>query len=338
MPKPKKIAKKPKVTVKKPSKPVVKKTPKVVPAAPDKPRMLKKPTYKSFRPHKRIASTKPKLSSAFQILRKTLSGIRTNWKLFGGITAIYVILTLMLVRGFASNVDLAGTKAALNEIYNGQIGTAGLSLTLFGSLLSSGNGAASSVGSVYQSMLLVIISLATIWGLRQVSAGNKPRIRDAFYKGLYPIVPLILVLLVIGLQLIPMAVAGWLYSAVIVGGVAGTLIEKILWILLVILAILLSLYMISSSLFALYIVTLPDMEPMQALRSARQLAVHRRWTILRKIVFLPFILFVIAALIMLPTIILLPFIAEWIFLVLSLFGWIVTLCYIYNLYKELLNE
>jgi hypothetical protein len=187
-------------------------------------------------------------------------------------------------------------------------------------------------------MLLVIISLATIWGLRQVSAGNKPRIRDAFYKGLYPIVPLILVLLVIGLQLIPMAVAGWLYSAVIVGGVAGTLIEKILWILLVILAILLSLYMISSSLFALYIVTLPDMEPMQALRSARQLAVHRRWTILRKIVFLPFILFVIAALIMLPTIILLPFIAEWIFLVLSLFGWIVTLCYIYNLYKELLNE
>lgn len=338
MPKPKKIAKKPKTNAQKPSKPVVKKTPKVVPAAPDKPRMLKKPTYKSFRPHKRIASTKPKLSSAFQILRKTLSGIRTNWKLFGGITAIYVILTLMLVRGFASNVDLAGTKAALNEIYNGQIGTAGLSLTLFGSLLSSGNGAASSVGSVYQSMLLVIISLATIWGLRQVSAGNKPRIRDAFYKGLYPIVPLILVLLVIGLQLIPMAVAGWLYSAVIVGGVAGTLIEKILWILLVILAILLSLYMISSSLFALYIVTLPDMEPMQALRSARQLAVHRRWTILRKIVFLPFILFVIAALIMLPTIILLPFIAEWIFLVLSLFGWIVTLCYIYNLYKELLNE
>lgn len=302
------------------------------------PRVLSKPTYNSFKLHKRIKSVQPKLPTGYQLLRKTLSEIKINWKLFGGITAIYAVLTLILVRGFSSSVDLQGIKEALPQIYNGHIGTAGIGLTLFGSLLTSSNSATTSEGNVYQSILLIIVSLATIWGLRQVTSGHKPRIRDTFYKGLYPLVPLVLVLLVIGLQLIPMAIGGWLYSVVVVGGIAGTMIEKILWILLIILLVLLSLYMISSSLFALFIVTLPDMEPMRSLRSARQLAMHRRWTILRKIVFLPFVLLLIAALIMLPIIIVLPFIAEWVYYVLSLFGWIVTLCYMYNLYRELLND
>ncbi len=45
----------------------------------------------------------------------------------------------------------------------------------------------------------------------------------------------------------------------------------------------LTLIYVKSSLFALYIVTLPDMTPMKALRSARELARYRRWTVLRKI-------------------------------------------------------
>jgi DNA-binding helix-hairpin-helix protein with protein kinase domain len=107
---------------------------------------------------------------------------------------------------------------------------------------------------------------------------------------------------------------------------------------LVFLLVLLSLYMVSSSLFALYIVALPDMTPMRALRSARQLALHRRWTILRKILFLPFSLLLLSGLIMLPFIVLVPAIAAWVFLILSLFGWIVALTYMYLLYRELLNE
>lgn len=305
----------------------------------DKPaRVLKKPTYKTFRLHKRIKASQPKLPSAVSLLLKTLVVLKQNWKLFAGITLIYAFLTLMLVRGFASSIDVEGVKEALPEIYNGQIGVAGTTLALFGSLLTAGNSASTSEGSVYQTILLVIVSLATIWGLRQVTIGEKPRIRDTFYKGLYPIVPLILVLLVIGLQLIPLAIGGWLYSVVVLGGIAGTFVEKILWIMLIFSLILLTLYMVSSSLFSLYIVSLPDMEPMQALRSARQLALHRRWTILRKVLFLPVTLLLLAGIIMIPFLIFLPFIAEWVFFVLSLFGWIVSISYFYTLYRELLHD
>ena len=72
---------------------------------------------------------------------------------------------------------------------------------------------------------------------------------------------------------------------------------------------LLSLYMICSSLFALYIVTLPNVTPMKALRSARQLVLHRRFLVLRKILFMPLALLVLGAIIMIPLIIFLTFAA-----------------------------
>jgi uncharacterized membrane protein YoaK (UPF0700 family) len=96
--------------------------------------------------------------------------------------------------------------------------------------------------------------------------------------------------------------------------------------------------MISSSLFALYIVTLPDMTPFKALRSARELVRHRRWTVLRKILFLPIILLVVAAIIMLPIIIWLTSLAQWVFFLLTMFALVAANAYMYTLYRELLNE
>ena len=96
--------------------------------------------------------------------------------------------------------------------------------------------------------------------------------------------------------------------------------------------------MISSSIFALYIVTLPDMTPLKALRSARQLVRHRRWTVLRKILFLPILLIVVAAIVMLPIIIWTPPLAQWIFFVLTMFAIAAVHAYAYALYRELLDE
>ena len=94
--------------------------------------------------------------------------------------------------------------------------------------------------------------------------------------------------------------------------------------------------MICSSLFALYIVTLPNVTPMKALRSARQLVLHRRFLVLRKILFMPLALLVLGAIIMIPLIIFLTFAAEWIFFLLSMFVLTVVHAYMYTLYRELL--
>jgi hypothetical protein len=96
--------------------------------------------------------------------------------------------------------------------------------------------------------------------------------------------------------------------------------------------------MLASSLFALYIVTLPGMTPIRALRSARGLVRYRRWTVIRKILWLPLLLLLVAAVIMLPIIIWLTAVAQWVFFILSMFALLAVHSYMYALYRELLNE
>ncbi|HTB49059.1 MAG TPA: hypothetical protein VK712_03175, partial [Verrucomicrobiae bacterium] len=160
----------------------------------------------------------------------------------------------------------------------------------------------------------------------------------AYYRGMYPLIPFILVLIVVGLQLIPFLIGSALYSLIVTNGIATNLPEKLVCALIFALFALWSLYMISSSLFALYIVTLPDMTPRKALRSARELVRHRRWTALRKILCLPIILLLAAAIIMLPIIIWLTPLAQWIFFILTMFAVVAVHAYMYTLYRELLRE
>jgi len=180
------------------------------------------------------------------------------------------------------------------------------------------------------------MSLVIIWALRQVLAGHAIRARDAFYKGTYPLIQFILVLLVIGLQLVPMLLGSWLYGAIINNGIAYTSFEKLIWLIVLILSVLISLYLISSSIFALYIVTLPDMTPLKALRSAKKLVKNRRWLALRKVLFLPLAILLLGAVVMIPLILILTAMAEWIFFALSLVTLLVAHSYMYSLYRELL--
>lgn len=299
-------------------------------------RRLKQPSYKSFRLSKRIRHPTVRLAGSFRLLREALGLIRQHWRLFITITLIYGLSTIILVRGLGPGLNLGELKATLKDGFNGQYGNLAAGAVLFSYLVGSAGSSASADGSVYQTVLTIIVSLATIWTLRQVLAGNKIQARDGFYRGTYPLVPFILVLLVIGLQLVPLVASSWLYSVIISNGIAVTAIEKATWFILFFLLSLFSLYMISSSVFALYIVTLPDMTPMKALRSARQLVRYRRWAVLRKILFLPLALLMLGATIMIPLVLLVTPVAEWIFFFLSMFVLLIVHAYMYMLYRELL--
>ncbi len=301
-----------------------------------RPRRLKKSEYRTLRLSKHIKPVQPKLPGAWHLLWQSLLMLKRHWKLFGTITVIYGLLTYVLVKGVGGGTDLSEIKSAFQSVVSGKLASLATGAVLYGYLLGSAGSSTSEIGSLYQSLLIILVSLAVIWSLRQVTARKEIRARDAFYKSMAPLVPFILVMCVIGIQLLPLMAGSWLYATVMGNGIAVTLLEKMLWGTLFFLLALLSLYMITSSLFALYIVTLPDMTPMQALRSARQLVLHRRWTVLRKIIFLPIILLVISAVVMIPLIILLTSAAPWIFLLFSMFVLIVIHSYIYSLYRELL--
>jgi len=301
-----------------------------------KSRKIKQTPYRTFRLSKRIKHPGKKLPSSLQLLRISIKHLLSHPKLYFGIILVYFALTLVLVKGFGISSGLPELKDTLQEAFSGATGQLASSAALFGFLLTSAGSQASEVASTYQSILLIIISLALIWTLRQTHADNEISLKDSFYKGMYPLVPFVLVLLVIGLQLIPLLIGNGLYTIVTQNGIAVTGFEQTLWLLIFFLFALLSLYMVSSSIFALYIVTLPNITPMQALRSARELVRYRRWTVMRKVFIMPIMLVLIAALIMVPLLIFVTPIAEWVFFAMTMSAVAVVHSYMYTLYRELL--
>lgn len=320
---------------------MVKKSGKAVPKAKTKartkPRRVKSPEYKSLRLQKRIKHP-VKLPSVWALSKTAWRTLWSNKGLFAGITLIYGLLNLVLAQSLSGSTDITTLKEALDALSSGHFAALGSGLSIFAVLVGSAGKSTSATGGAYQLFLGLTASLAVIWALRQAIAGTKVRVRDSYYRGMYPLIPFILVLLVVALQLIPAAIGSSLYALVVNNGIAVLFVEKFAWSLMYGLLILLSLYMISSSVFALYIVTLPDMTPMKALRSARALVRYRRWTVLRKIVCLPIILLVVGAVIMLPIIIWLTPLAQVIFFFLSMFALVAVHAYMYTLYRELLNE
>ncbi len=301
------------------------------------PRRVKRPQGRSLHSDKRFKST-VKLPNVWQLTKLTAQTLWWHRRLFIGITLVYGLLNLILVQGLANSTNVASLKSELNQVFTGHLGSLASSLSIFVVLIGgAGNGSSQTAGA-YQLFLALITSLAVIWALRQLLAGAKLRIRDAYYRGMYPLIPFILVLIVIGIQLIPLLVGSLLYGIVSTNGIAVQFIEKLIWALLYALLALASLYMISSSLFALYIVALPDMTPIKALRSAKQLVRYRRWTVLRKILWLPLLVLMAAAIIMVPIIIWLTPLAQWVFFLLTMFALVAVHVYMYTLYRELLNE
>lgn len=307
------------------------------PAAKTKTRKIKQPEYNSFRLHKRIKHPAGKMPGSWSILSASLKHLLKNWKLFCAIGLIYAVLVIVLVRNLQVGIELASLKELFDELFFGQTGgTIITGFILFSSLLSSSVAAPTPAASVFQMFFGVMVSLAAIWALRQTYSDEKPRVKDAFYKGMYPLVPFILVIMVILLQLLPLFIGSTIFSVIVQNGLAVNAAEYLLWGSLFFLLALLSLYMVSSSIFALYIVTLPDITPMQALRSARELVRFRRWSVLRRVVMMPILLAIIGFLIALPVILLAPAAAEILFLFAALFVIILAHSYMYKLYRELL--
>lgn len=299
------------------------------------PRTLKKPQYRSFRLQKRIKGDP--LPSSFSVMRMALRILAKRWRLFSTVVLIYTVLNFVLVQGFEMLDGSVGeAKLALDELFAGGWGELLSGLTVFAFLLDSVGSTASPAAGAYQLLLTLIASLAVIWLLRQVHAGHAVRARDGFYWGMAPLVQFVLVIVVICLQLIPLGIGVALYSMVVAGGLAVTGMEQVLWATMAFLLGLLSLYMITSSLFALYVVTLPDMTPMRALRSARELVANRRWAVMRKVLFLPLAMLVIAAAIVVPLIVFATPVAAWVFLLLTMLLIPVTHSYLYALYRAML--
>lgn len=262
-----------------------------------------------------------------------------HWEIFGGILLVYILINLLLVGGVgATTGDLQSVKSSLGDVFTGHFSEVTTGFTLFAFLVSSSGGTAGGVASAYQTVLILVTSLAVIWSLRQVYSKVPIRVRDAYYNGLTPIVTFVLVMLYVGLQLVPAAVGGFAFSALVGGGVLTEWYEQVPVGVVSLGLICLSLYWFISSVFSLYIITLPGMSPMEAIRSSKNIVRGRQVLVLRKLLFLPLSLAVITTVFMVPMTLFATSIAPFVFYLITSVAIVYIHSYMYSLYRELIVE
>lgn len=231
----------------------------------------------------------------------------THKKLFLWTVGVYGLLSAIFV-GLASQDTYTALSETLRDtsgdLFTGGLGELGkASLLLVTGVTGSLNTAPTETQQIYASLLGLLTWLTTVWLLRSILAGQKPRFRDGLYNAGAPLVSTFIVALVIVVQLLPAALAVIGFSAAISSGFLDGGVEAMIFAVLAILLIVLSVYWITTTLIALVVVTLPGMYPMQALRTAGDLVVGRRLRILLRWAWLGLIVSIAWLVIMVPLII-----------------------------------
>ncbi len=236
---------------------------------------------------------------------------RTLWKsrkVFAALLGVYLVLSVLLI-GIASQDTYTELSSVLretgSEVFKGNWGEMGQAgLLLITGVTGQFNAAPTEAQQVYAVIFVFFTWLTTVWLLRAILAGKKPRLRDGLYNAGAPVLPTALVGLLLLAQLFPLAVAILGFSALVPLGVLEGGVESMLFWTAALLLVSLSLYWVTATLIALVVVTLPGMYPMQAIKAAGDLVIGRRVRILLRFLWLILITAVGWVLIMVPVILL----------------------------------
>jgi len=296
----------------------------------------RKLTKKQQKTKAKVEARKRKpIIGSFKLTWQVFGIFRQYWKTLGGIVLVYLILNIIFASGISNISNAFNTiKSDLNTGGGHALwhATGG-----FASLVGSAGASGSSTGSALQSVLFVLESLVIIWALRHLLSGQNISVKLAYYRAMTPLVPFLLVIAVIIIQLLPATIGGTVLAAVstsvFTSSGAATAVSALAFALLAAWSI----YMVSASIFALYIVTLPDMQPRQALRAAKDLVRFRRWQVIRRVLFLPLLVVVVMGLIIVPLILYASKIVPEVFYVLSMLAILFVHTYLYSLYRSLIE-
>jgi len=219
--------------------------------------------------------------------------------IYAGLTAIFVGISSQDTYTQIGDA-IRTTSGNLFKGNWGSIGQAGL-LLLVGATGGSAN-ALTEAQQIYAALIILLTWLTVVWLLRARLAGKRVKLRDALYSAGAPILSTFLVAIVGTIQLFPVALAVIGFGGASTVGLFNGGVEAMIFWTVAALLTALSLYWLTSTFFALVIVTLPGMYPMQAIRTAGDLVVGRRLRILLRLLWLGFITSIVWSLVMIPTI------------------------------------
>lgn len=231
-----------------------------------------------------------------------------NWKLFLPLLIISVILAVVFV-GLMSEATYQQFQEVLDQtteqMGTGDIGNVAKAGLLLISTITTGglSGESSEAAMVFFVLIFLIIWLSTIFILRHRMAGHKIKLRDALYNAMTPLISTFLVFVVAVIQCIPIFILIIVYSAAVQTEFLATPFYALVFFIFAVVMLLLSGYLLSSSLMAFVAVSAPGLYPMKALNTASDLMAGRRIRFILRLVALILALAVIWVLVMLPLIV-----------------------------------
>ncbi len=312
-------------------------------------RSFKRSYYEDYQRKTELPSLTSQASAAFKMFFKF-------WKIFLPLLLIFVGLYIFLIGAMSENT-LADVKANVEQtnkdVADGKIGTVGKAgLTLLGIISTGGLTTMNDAQVVIAVLLFTIIWLVTIYLARHLLAGHQEiKMRDGFYSALSPLVSTLVVGLIIFLEAIPIMLTIIVFQVALTTEFLSTPFYALLFFMFAALMITLSLYLLSSSFFAIIVVSAPGLYPLTAVRMAKNLIMGRRLRFLIRVFYLVIIVALLYLLLLMPAIIFdgalkaqfawlaeskIPFVAI-IQLTITVFIFIYLSIYFYLFYRALLD-
>ncbi len=247
--------------------------------------------HKSFRyTKKRDTERSLNLPGYFKFNHQVMQFLIKNRKLFLSLTIVSSISAFLLF-GMASQANYSTIvdtlKASSGDFFEGIGGSIESAGLLF--LVAVSGGISQDISEVQQvfTVLVVLMTwLVTVWLSRNILAGNKVKLRDGIYNAGAPIAATLPLAMLGFVQLLPVGIAAFGYSAATATGLLNGGVEAMMFWLAIFCLTLMSLYWLSSTFVALIIITIPGMYPMKALSIARELLFGRRLRIMLRVIWL----------------------------------------------------
>lgn len=230
-----------------------------------------------------------------------------NWKLFLPFLIIIVILNVILV-GIMSESTYTQFQDVLDQtntqLAGGDIGNVAKSGLLLISTITTGglSGESSEAATVFGVIIFILIWLTTIFLLRHRLAGHKVKLRDGLYNAMTPLVSTFVVFAIAVIQCIPIFLLIIVYSAAVQTEFLATPFYALVFFIFAALMVLLSGYLLSSSLIALVAVSAPGLYPIKAINAASDLMAGRRIRFILRLLALFLALAIVWVIVMLPLI------------------------------------
>lgn len=302
-------------------------------------------THKSFalsrrRDYKRALE----VPGYFAFTGQVAGTLMRNRKLFLALSVTMALLALVL-SGLTSYqlYESMVESAAIDGVELPALLQAGSLAASTAGLLSAGGG---EVQQIYLAIIGLVVWLTTVWLLREILAGQRPRLRHGLYSSGSPIVATAIVALLLLLQLIPAGILALIYVALSTTGLISGGLGAFLFAGVSVLVVALTLYWATSTLLAMVIITLPGMYPWRAMRAASDIVVGRRLRLLYRIIWMLVLVVITWLAVMVPVVLLdgwargvadwfkyvplVPVVSTWLTMVLVVWG----AAYVYMLYRK----